>query len=97
MALELTDLQVSVNLLSRPLSLAAAIHLAAQRNQSFTVLYQDGIWKDKEQERVSAALLDNPRLFMCGTAAMLTPLNSPGRVFTEVKDCIAGLLKQHES
>lgn len=96
MALELTDLQVSVNLLSRPLSLAAAIHLAEQRNQSFTVLYQDGIWKDKEQERVSAALLNNPRLFMCGTAAMLTPLNSPGRVFTEVKDCIAGLLQQHE-
>ena len=96
MALELTDLQVSVNLLNRPFNVAAAIHLAAQRTNDFTVFYQDGIWKDKEQERVSAALLDNPRLFMCGTAAMLTPLNSPGRVFTEVKDCIAGLLQQHE-
>lgn len=94
MALELTDLQVSVNLLSRPFSVAAAIYLATQRKESLTVFYQDGIWKDKEHERVSAALIDNQRLFMCGTAAMLTPLNNTGRVFTEVKDCIAGLLKQ---
>ena len=94
MALELTDLQISVRLVSRPLSVAAAIHLAAQRSEGFTVFYQDGVWKDKEHEGVSTALLDNPHLFMCGTAAMLTPLNSTGRVFTEVKDCIDGLLKQ---
>ncbi len=93
MALELTDLQASVNLLSRPFNVAAAIHLAAQRAKSFTVFYQDGVWKDKEHERVSAALINNQHLLMCGTAAMLTPLHNTGRVFTEVKDCIAALLK----
>ena len=94
MALQLTDLQMSVNLLTRPFSVAGAIYLAAQRKEGFTVFYQDGIWKDKEHERVSAALIDNQRLLMCGTAAMLTPLHDTGRVFTEVKDCIAALLKQ---
>ena len=94
MALELNDLQVSVNLLNRPFNVAAAVHLAAQRKEGYTVFYQDGVWKAQEQQRVSAALLDNPRLFMCGTAAMLAPLSNTDRVFTEATDCIEVLLKQ---
>ncbi len=94
MALELNDLQVSVNLLNRSFNVGAAVHLAAQRKEGYTVFYQDGVWKDKEHQWVSTALLNNQRLFMCGTAAMLTPLNNTERVFTEVTDCIDALLKQ---
>ncbi|MBQ0799389.1 MAG: MerR family transcriptional regulator [Porticoccaceae bacterium] len=92
MALELSDTGFIVQLLHRPFSVAAAIELAEKRGDTYTVFYQDGLWKDKEQASVAAALIVNKRLFMCGTAPALTPLGTQERVFADVKTCLNGLL-----
>ncbi|MFT6123432.1 MAG: DNA-binding transcriptional MerR regulator [Oleiphilaceae bacterium] len=93
MALELSDVKFSVHLISRTFNVAAVIDLAAKSQNAYTVFYQDGVWKDKEQVKVTRALLENDQLFMCGTAPILSHLDSNERVFSDVKSCIAGLLK----
>ena len=91
-ALELNDAGFVVQLLHCPFNVAAAIELADKRRDAYTVFYQDGIWKDKEQALAAAALLSNERLFMCGTAAALTTLDTQERVFADVETCLRGLL-----
>jgi DNA-binding transcriptional MerR regulator len=93
MALELKDVKFSVHLINQPFSVAAGIELAGKFNDNYTVFYQDGVWKGKEQELVSAALRENDRLFMFGTAPVLTQLGIDERVFADAKGCIDGLLK----
>lgn len=91
MALELTDLDFSVYLFSRVFSVAAGIELAAKFKGTDTVFYQDGILKEKEKTLLAAALLDNDRLFLCGTAPVLTQFDHKNRVFGDIKSCIDGL------
>ncbi|MFT7184792.1 MAG: DNA-binding transcriptional MerR regulator [Pseudohongiellaceae bacterium] len=93
MALELKDAKFSVHLINRAFSVSALIDLAAKSKNAYTVFYQDGVWKDKEKEQVTTALLENDQLFMCGTAPILSHLDSGERVFSDVKSCITGLLK----
>jgi len=66
---------------------------AGKCKHAYTVFYQDGIWKDKEQETATTGLLINDRLFLCGTAPALTQLGAEERVFVDVKGCIGGLLR----
>lgn len=91
-ALELSDAGFVVQLLHCPFNVAAAIELADKRRDAYTVFYQDGVWKDKEQTIAAAALVANERLFMCGTAPALTMLDTQERVFSDVKTCLRGLL-----
>jgi DNA-binding transcriptional MerR regulator len=93
MALELNDVKFSVHLINRTFNLAAVIDLASKSQNAYTVFYQDGIWKHKEQEQVTQALLENERLLMCGTAPILSHLDPSERVFSGVKSCLTGLLK----
>ena len=93
MALELSDAKFSVHLLTRAFSVAAGTKLAGKCKHAYTVFYQDGIWKDKEQETATTGLLINDRLFLCGTAPALTQLGAEERVFVDVKGCIGGLLR----
>ena len=93
MALELKDVEFSVHLINQAFSVAAGIEFSDKVKDNYTVFYQDGVWKDKDQELVTAALLKNDRLFMFGTAPVLTQLDIYGRVFADVKGCIDGLLK----
>ena len=93
MALELKDVEFSVYLLNQTFSVAAGIELADKCNHNCTVFYQDGVWRGKEQELVTVALLKNDRLFMFGTAPVLTQLNIGERVFADINGCIDGLLK----
>ncbi|WP_281556883.1 MerR family transcriptional regulator [Thalassomonas sp. RHCl1] len=91
MALELTDLKFSVYLFNRAFSVAAAVELVKKFNDSDTVFYQDGVLKDKEQALLAAALGDNKRMWLCGTAPVLTRFDHDSRVFADVKTCITGL------
>lgn len=93
MALELKDAAFSVHLLNREFTVAAGIEIARQSKEGYAVFYQDGVWKDKEQALVSAELVENHRLFMMGTAPVLTQLLIGERVFADISDCFDGLLK----
>lgn len=93
MALELTDLEFSVYLFNLPFSVAASIELVAKFKNSDTVFYQDGILKENEKTLLAAALLDHERLFLCGTAPILTEFEQEHRVFGDLKSCIKGLHK----
>ena len=93
MALELTDVKFSVYLLTGAFSVATGIELAGKFKDAYTVFYQDGCWKVKEQELLAAALLQNDRLLLCGTAPVLTRFDKEDRVFGDVNSCISGLLK----
>ena len=92
MALELSDNEFAVHLVNRPFSVAAGIALAQRTADTYTVFYQDGVWKGKDQSLASAALVDNPRLLMCGTAAVLTAAQANERVFGDTSSCITGVL-----
>ena len=96
-ALELTDLKFSVYLLTRSFSVETGIELAKNLKGDFTVFYQDGIWKDKEKKLLDAALHDNERIFLCGTAPVLSQFDHENRVFGDMKSCIEGLLKLQET
>ena len=91
MALELTDLDFSVYLFNRSFSVAAGIELVAKFKDSYTVFYQDGVLKENEKTLLAAALLDHERLFLCGTAPVLTKLEQEHRVFGDLKSCIEGM------
>jgi len=91
--LELTDVKFSVYLLTGAFSVATGIELAGKFKDAYTVFYQDGCWKVKEQELLAAALLQNDRLLLCGTAPVLTRFDKEDRVFGDVNSCISGLLK----
>jgi hypothetical protein len=93
MALELSDTEFTVQLLYRPFSVTAGIELSSRLDGACAMFYQDGVWKDKEQKRVTAALEANDRLFMCGTAPALTALGAHERVFADVKNGVVGLMK----
>ena len=93
MALELTDLKFSVHLLPRAFSLGAGIEISEKFKDAYTVFYQDGTWKAKEQELAAAALKQNDNLQLCGTAPVLALLNKEGQVFRDVQSCIDGFLK----
>jgi hypothetical protein len=95
LALELDDAKFSVCLLHRDFSLAAGIELAWQWPDAYTVFYQDGIWNSQEQAQAGSALLENKRLFMCGTAPGLMQTDYQERVFTELKGCLDSLYKKH--
>jgi len=96
LALELSDAKFSVNLLNRAFSLAAGIEVAGKLTDAYTVFYQDGVWNSLEQHQADLALLENKRLFMCGTAPGLTQIDCKDRVFTELKGCLDSLYqKQH--
>ena len=93
MALELSDAIFSVHLLTRELTLTAGAELARKSKHAYTVFYQDGIWKNKEQEMATTELLNNNRFFLCGTAPAITQLASKEHVFTDVKCCTDNLLQ----
>ncbi|WDE13560.1 MerR family transcriptional regulator [Thalassomonas haliotis] len=93
MALELTDLKFSVYLFNRAFSVAAAIELAEKFTASDTVFYQDGLLKEKEHGRLADALGENERMWLCGTAPVLTQFDQDSRVFGDVKSCISGFAK----
>ena len=91
MALELTDLDISVYLFSRSFSVTTAIGLAERFKDTDTVFYQDGILKNQEKVLLADALREKERLFLCGTAPMLSNFDHKNRVFEDVKTCIKGL------
>ncbi|MEM5536557.1 MerR family transcriptional regulator [Neptuniibacter pectenicola] len=93
MALELTDLNFSVYLFNRTFSVLAGIELAKQFKSSNSIYYQDGILKEDEKTLLAAALVDNERLFLCGTAPFLSQFKQNNRVFENLKDCIDDLHK----
>ena len=94
MALELTDAKFAVHLLTPSFSVAAVIELAGKFEHAHTVFYQDGMWKDLDQELMANILLKNDRLFLCGTAPVLADLYAEGRVFENLKSCIDSLIKR---
>ncbi|MGB0468786.1 MAG: MerR family transcriptional regulator [Pontibacterium sp.] len=94
MALELTDLDFSVYLFNRAFSVAAGIELVTKFKDCDTVFYQDGILKENEKKLLAEALLTHERLFLCGTAPVLTQFEQNKRVFGDLKSCINGLQMQ---
>jgi len=94
MALELTDAKFSVHLLTHVFSVAGAIELVEKFQQTFTVFYQDGLWKDLDQSMMAKLLHQNDRFFLCGTAPMLANLQAKERVFENLKLCIGSLVKR---
>jgi MerR family transcriptional regulator, light-induced transcriptional regulator len=93
-ALELTDADFSTYLFSQRYSVAAAVELANKFSESHVVFYEDGIWKNKENGLIDEALLENTRLFVCGTAAVLANLSDDRRVFANLESCFKSMLKQ---
>ena len=93
-ALELTDAKFTVHLLTHTFSVAAAIELAGKFEQACTVFYQDGMWKELDQNLMANILLKNGRLFLCGTAPVLANVYAEDRVFENLKSCVRGLLKR---
>jgi len=96
MALELTDAKFSVHLLTHSFSVAAAIELAGKFVDAYTVFYQDGLWKDLDKDLMGKLLLNNDRLFLCGTAPVLANLYVKDRVFKNSNGCIEGLIKRQK-
>lgn len=96
MAIELQDAKFSVYLIHREFSVESLIDFVTKSKDVDVVFYQDGIWKDKEKTRVVGALGENERLFMCGTAPVLSQLNIEGRVFSDLNSFIVNFLQQHE-
>ena len=97
MALELTDAEFSVHLLTHSFTVAAAIELAGKFESAYTVFYQDGIWKDLEKDLMANLLIKNDRLFLCGTAPVLANLYAEDRVFKNSNSCIDGLIKRQKT
>jgi hypothetical protein len=96
MALELTDAKFSVHLLTHSFSVAAAIELAGKFAQDYTVFYQDGMWKQPDQDLMANVLGKHDQLFLCGTAPMLANLYEDDRVFENLKYCTNSLLKRQK-
>ena len=94
MALELTDAKFAVHLLTPSFSVAAAIELVGKFQHTYTVFYQDGLWKDLDQDLMSKLLLKNDRLLLCGTAPALANIYIKDRVFENLKCCIDSLIKR---
>jgi DNA-binding transcriptional MerR regulator len=94
MALELSDVNLVVNLLNRPFTVFAVINLAENLSTTYTVYYQDGTWKDKEQMVMAEAFAKNNGLFLCGTAPALSPMSSEKRVLSDLDACTDSLLNQ---
>jgi len=94
MALELMDAKFTVHLLTHTFSVSAAIELAGKFEQACTVFYQDGMWKELDQNLMANVLLKNDRLFLCGTAPVLANVYAEDRVFENLKSCVRGLLKR---
>ena len=93
MALELTDAKFSVHLLTHSFSVAAASELVGKFQKTYTVFYQDGLWKELDQAMMAKLLLQNDRLFLCGTAPVLANLYVEERVFEDLKHCTGSLIK----
>ena len=91
MALELGDLEFSVCMVMRPLTLEAGIELAEGSEGSYTVFYQDGVWKAKDQQLAAQALAENPALYMCGTAPVLIQQEVKNRVYADLRGCFEAL------
>ncbi|MCO4837745.1 MAG: MerR family transcriptional regulator [Oceanospirillaceae bacterium] len=94
MALELTDVKFSVHLLTHSFGVAAAIELAKRFKHTYTVFYQDGLWKDADKDLVAKLSLHEDRLFLCGTAPVLANIYIEGRVFKNSNGCITELIKR---
>lgn len=93
MALELTDLDFSVYLFNHAVGVATAIQLISEFKDSDTVFYQDGVLKENEKTLLASALLNHKRLFLCGTAPVLSHFEQNDRVFGDLKSCIDNLQK----
>lgn len=91
-AMELDDAGCSVLLMNCNFTLPAGLKLAAELQTSITVFYQDGIWTEKEAEKVKEALISNDKLILCGTAPVLANVTINDRVFSSLESVIPQLL-----
>ncbi|CAH0992149.1 hypothetical protein SIN8267_02265 [Sinobacterium norvegicum] len=93
MAMELSDANYKVEIISQEVTLNDCLELTGQRTNVTTVFYQDGVWRKDEGEVASVAIAQNNQFFLCGTAAILAAVKGENPVFSDLNHCTSFLLK----
>ncbi len=88
MAMELSDTGLKVQLITRPFGMDACSEITQKCPDSLCVFYQDGQWRQHEAERAAQLLSSSDNLMLVGTAGLLAGLESKGKVFNDLDQCL---------
>jgi DNA-binding transcriptional MerR regulator len=94
-AIELTDANFKVTFINQPCPLTTWIGLAEQSSASHCIVYNEGVWKQEEAQKVLALSEQYSHVSFCGTAAVIAQISAEKRISSPEK--ILGYLSSSRS
>ena len=79
-AIELNDANISVLLINQPCDLNTWLCLTIKYEALECIVFQDGVWREREHEQIQQALQNNSNLAFCGTAASVANIDITRRI-----------------
>ena len=75
-ALELYDANIKVDFFNQALSLTTLIMLTEYSTDTHCVIYNEGVWKSEDEEKMLTLSAQHKHVVFCGTAALLSPIDA---------------------
>jgi len=92
-AIELNDANISVLLINQPCDLSTWLSLTIKYEELECIVFQDGVWREREHEQIQQALQNNSNLAFCGTAASVANIDLMRRI-TNTEQILAYLTEK---
>jgi len=94
-AIELNDANISVLLINQPCDLSTWLSLTIKYEALECIVFQDGVWREREHEQIQQALQNNSNLAFCGTAASVANIDIMRRI-TNTEQILAYLTENND-
>ena len=79
-AIELSDANINVVLINQPCDINTWISLALRYQDFECIVFQEGVWRERETQHIQQALQTNDNLVFCGTAASVADIDIKRRI-----------------
>jgi DNA-binding transcriptional MerR regulator len=79
-AIELSDANINVVLINQPCDINTWVSLALRYQDFECIVFQEGVWRERETQHIQQALQTNDNLVFCGTAASVADIDIKRRI-----------------
>jgi DNA-binding transcriptional MerR regulator len=79
-AVELSDANINVVLINQPCDISTWVALAVRYENCECIVFQEGVWRERENQHIQQALETNHNLIFCGTAASVANIDINRRI-----------------
>jgi hypothetical protein len=94
LAMELDSTAYSIELLNQTLTIDTWLNFANANASHECLVYQDGIWPQRDQKKIELVLPQRPNIHICGTAPMVSNINLREQFYESPKSFLHTFLNQ---